>query len=181
MTGHAERPSLLVVEDDEALRDTLARALAEHGFAVRVAATAEIAVATASAQPPEYATVDLRLPDGTGLGLVSTLLDLNPGARIVVLTGYGSIATAIEAIKQGAIDYLTKPITVDDVIAAFERGDATGATAPAAKPMSLKRLEWEHIERVPRECDGNVSAAARALSMHRRTLQRKLAKRPVRK
>jgi two-component system response regulator RegA len=123
--------------------------------------------------------VDLRLPDKPGLKLVSTLIRLDPHTRIVVLTGYGNIATAIEAIKLGATYYLCKPVDVDDIIAAFDHNVGDDETAANEKPMSIKRLEWEHIWQVLREHNGNVSQAARALSMHRRTLQRKIAKRPV--
>ena len=183
-----DKASLLLVDDDAALCDTLGRALAKRGFDVKTALTVEAASKLANESPPGYAVVDLRLPDKPGLQLVSTLIDLDPATRIVVLTGYGNIATAIEAIKLGATYYLCKPVDVDDIIAAFGHNVGDGETAANEKPMSIKRfekpmsikrLEWEHIWQVLREHKGNVSQAARALSMHRRTLQRKLAKRPV--
>jgi len=173
-----DRPSLLLVDDNAVLAETLSRALTARGFQVRVAPSAEEGAALAGADPPEFAVVDLKLPDGTGLQLISTLLRLDPHTRIVVLTGYGSIATAIDAIKLGAAYYLTKPVDADDLVYAFHRaGDAD--TPPNERPMSLRRVTWEHIDRVLQEHNGNISATARALSMHRRTLQRKLSKRPV--
>jgi two-component system response regulator RegA len=185
MTGYpggngGDRPSLLLVDDDESLCDALARALSDRGFDVRTALSAEAAIALASASPPEYAVVDLKLPDASGLKLVSSLIALDPHTRIVVLTGYGSIATAVEAIKLGATYYLTKPADADQIVAAFSREAGDDQTPVNHKPMSVNRLEWEHIDRVLQEHKGNISETARALSMHRRTLQRKLAKRPVR-
>jgi two-component system response regulator RegA len=175
-----DRPSLLLVDDDATMRDVLARALGERGFDVRTAGTTGAAATLASENPPEYAVVDLRLPDGSGLALVTTLIAHDPHTRIVVLTGYGSIATAIEAIKLGATYYLTKPVTAGEVIAAFGRDAGDPEIPLTVKPMSVDRIEWEHIDRVLHDHKGNISATARALSMHRRTLQRKLAKRPVR-
>jgi two-component system response regulator RegA len=174
-----DSPSLLLVDDDAVLCDTLARALAKRGFDVKTALTEDAAVKLASESPPQYAVVDLRLPDGPGLRLVSTLVGLDSRTRIVVLTGYGNIATAIEAIKLGATYYLCKPADADDITAAFFHDAGSDATPPNEKPMSIKRLEWEHIWQVLRDHKGNISQAARALSMHRRTLQRKLTKRPV--
>jgi two-component system response regulator RegA len=177
---NGDKPSLLLVDDDAVLCDALARALAARGFDVKTACSAEAACTQARACPPEYALIDLKLPDGSGLKVVATLIDLDLHTRVVVLTGYGSIATAIEAIKLGATYYLTKPADADDIVAAFDR-DAGDDQAPLnPKPMSVNRLEWEHIDRVLQEHKGNISETARALSMHRRTLQRKLAKRPVR-
>ena len=175
-----DRPNLLLVDDDHSLHDTLARELSSRGFDVKVALSAEAAIALASACPPEYAVVELRLPDATGLMLVSRLVALDPHTRIVVLTGYGSIATAVEAIKLGATYYLTKPADVDQIVAAFSRQAGDDEAPINHKPMSVNRLEWEHIERVLQEHKGNISETARALSMHRRTLQRKLTKRPAR-
>ena len=175
-----DRPSLLLVDDDDALCDTLARAFTKRGFDVKTALTEEAACKLAHDSPPEYAVVDLKLPDRPGLRLVSTLIGLDPHTRIVVLTGYGNIATAIEAIKLGATYYLCKPADVDDIIAAFFHNAGNAATPANEKPMSIRRLEWEHIWQVLRDHKGNVSQASRALSMHRRTLQRKLSKRPVR-
>ena len=175
-----DRPTLLLVDYDHALCDTLARELSSRGFDVKTALTAEAAVALASACPPEYAVVELRLPDATGLRLVSRLIALDPDTRIVVLTGYGSIATAVEAIKLGATYYLTKPADADQIVAALNRDAGDDQMPVNCKPMTIDRLEWEHIERVLQEHKCNISETARALSMHRRTLQRKLAKRPAR-
>ena len=176
----AARPGLLLVDDDAILCDSLARAFTSRGFAVRTASTEDAAVDLARRDPPGHALIDLRLQDRSGLRVLSTLIALNPAARVVVFRAYGNIATAIEAIKLGATYYLCKPVTADDIIVAFEH--RSGGVAPPAreKPISIRRLEWEHLWRVLREHGGNVSRAARALSMHRRTLQRKLAKRPVR-
>jgi two-component system response regulator RegA len=174
-----DRPSLLLVDDDATLCDTLARALAKRGFDVKTALTWEAASKLAHESLPEYAVVDLRLPDKPGLKLVSTLIGLDRHTRIVVLTGYGNIATAIEAIKLGATYYLCKPVDADDIVAAFYHDEGDDGIPSKEKPMSIKRLEWERICQVLREHKGNISQAARALSMHRRTLQRKLAKRPV--
>jgi two-component system, response regulator RegA len=178
--GGGDTPSLLLVDDDHVLSETLARALTNRGFDVRTALNAEDATRSANENPPEYAIVDLRLPDRSGLELVSTLISLDPHTRIVVLTGYGSIATAVEAIKLGATYYLTKPVNADDLVSAFQRETGDEEMAPNSRPMSVDRLEWEYIDRVLQEHKGNISATARALSMHRRTLQRKLAKHPVR-
>jgi two-component system response regulator RegA len=177
---HDERPALLLVDDDEIYVTVLARALARRGFDVRVAGSVEEALDAALCSLPEYAVIDLKLPDGSGLKLLSGLRALDAQIRVVVLTGHGSIPTAVEAVKLGATYYLTKPAAVDDLVAAFER-DAGDDNVPVSdKPMSIGRVEWEHINHVLREQRGNVSATARALSMHRRTLQRKLAKHPVR-
>jgi len=175
-----EKPSLLLVDDDATLCDTLGRALAKRGFDVNTALTAEAARKLATESPPEYAVIDLRLPDRSGLKLISTLIGLDPHTRIVVLTGYGNIATAIEAIKLGATYYLCKPANADEIVAGFYHDAGDDAVPAKEKPMSIGRLEWEHIWQVLRDHKGNISQAARALSMHRRTLQRKLAKRPVR-
>ncbi len=178
--GRGDTPSLLLVDDDDVLCETLGRALTKRGFDVRTALSAEEATRSAQENPPEYAVVDLRLPDRSGLELISTLIRLDPHTRIVVLTGYGSIATAVEAIKLGATYYLAKPVNADDVVRAFQRETGDEEMAPNEKPMSVERLEWEHVNRVLQEHRGNISAAARALSIARRTLQRKLAKHPVR-
>ena len=175
-----DRPSLLLVDDDPIMSDMLSRALAARGFQVRVALSGEEGAAFAGEDPPEFAVLDLKLPDGPGLKLISTLLRLDPHTRIVVITGYGSIATAIDAIKLGATYYLAKPVDADDITRAFQHRGGDVETQPNEKPMSLQRVAWEHIDRVLHEHNGNISATARALSMHRRTLQRKLSKRPVR-
>lgn len=170
---------LLLVDDDEAFRGVLAKALARRGFEVRTAPDAESALACARRDVPDYALVDLCLPGPSGLTLVEALADISPAMRIVVLTGYASIATAVEAVKLGAVHYLTKPVQTDDIIAAFGRGEGDPSLAPESRPMSVNRLEWEYIQRVLMECGGNVSRTAQRLGMHRRTLQRKLQKRPV--
>jgi two-component system, response regulator RegA len=173
------RPSLLLVDDDEMLSAVLARALERRGFKVTVAHDFRPAIAAAAANPPECAVVDLKLPGGSGLNLVKRLVNLH--ARVLILTGYGSIATAIEAIKLGAHNYLTKPARADEIAAALRHRDPRPSRSPIReKPLSVNRLEWEHINQVLTGNDGNVSATARLLGMHRRTLQRKLSKHPVR-
>jgi two-component system, response regulator RegA len=178
--------SMLIVDDDERFRDRLAQALRHRGFDVAVADGLESALAVARSKPLDRALVDLRMPGPGGLAVLRALLAERPGLEVVVLTGYGSIATAVEAVRLGARDYLTKPADADRVLAAFD-ADASDAGAGAAadsgdlpfETPSLARLEWEHIERVMRECKGNVSRAARVLGIHRRTLQYKLAKFPA--
>jgi two-component system response regulator RegA len=174
-----ETPLLLIVEDDELLRRRLATAFAARGFDVRQAASADEASQIASADPPEFVILDLRMPGGHGLELIPALLAADPNTRIVVLTGYGSVATAIEAIKRGATHYLTKPADADEILAALQRAPGQPAGAmPPLEPMSLDRVEWEHINRVLVDCQGNISEAARVLRIHRRSLQRKLARYP---
>jgi two-component system response regulator RegA len=171
---------LLLVDDDEILCAVLARALERKGFRVAVAHHPQAALAAAAERPPEFAVVDLKFPDGSGLDLVRQLLGLHKGMRVVVLTGYASIATAVEATKLGAHYYLTKPIGADDLVEALLR-DSVAESAPIReKPLSVNRLEWEHINRVLTVNKGNISATARLLGMHRRTLQRKLSKHPAR-
>jgi two-component system response regulator RegA len=174
--------SLLIVDDDEVLRERLARAFRERGFDVRTADGHSTAMDAARADSPEMAVVDLRMPGRSGLELVRDLRELDPATRIVVLTGYGSIATAIEALRVGATYYVQKPADADDILAAFERG--TGPPLEAASTEytapSLARAEWEHINRVVSDCGGNISEAARRLGIHRRSLQRKLQKYPPR-
>jgi two-component system response regulator RegA len=180
----SERPLLLLVEDDDVLRARLGRALQERGFDVRSAASAAEAERLVAEEPPELAVLDLRLADRNGLDLVAFLKASDPETRIVVLTGYGSVATAVEAIRRGATHYLTKPADADEIVAAFERDgrrDVTLGDSRTLRPMSLDRVEWEHINRVLVECGGNVSEAARVLGIHRRSLQRKLAKYPARR
>jgi two-component system response regulator RegA len=173
--------SLLIVEDDNPLRQRLAAAFAQRGLDVRGAATVAQAEQLAREDPPELVLLDLRVGNENGLALISTLRDIDPATRIVVLTGYGSVATAVEAVRRGAVHYLTKPADADEILAAFER-TAGGQTADAPlQPMSLDRVEWEHINRVLVACGGNVSEAARLLGLHRRTLQRKLAKYPAKR
>src|SRR5512142_3184863 len=177
MSQH-EQPSLLLVDDDATFCNVLCRALEKRGFAVIVAHSVEAATPLAQGNPPEYAVVDLKMGGASGLSLIRTLHELDPATRIVVLTGYASIATAVEAIKLGATQYLSKPANADEIVAAF--GHHASADVPfEAQPATVERLEWEHIQRVLHENGDNISATARILNMHRRTLQRKLAKRPV--
>jgi len=174
-----DRPVLLLVDDDEIFCQVLERALGKRGFEVRAALDLKRALEMAAQPPPQYAVVDLRIGQDSGLVMVERLKRLNPAIRILVLTGYASIATAVEAIKLGAIHYLTKPADADQIVAAFGRIEGDAAVGPSTSPPSARRLEWEHMQRVLMENDGNISATARALGMHRRTLQRKLSKRPV--
>jgi two-component system response regulator RegA len=172
-------PLLLLVEDDTLLRERLARAFSARGFDVRQAANLADAEAAATADAPEFVVLDLRMPGGSGLDLIPKLLAIDPATKIVVLTGYGSVATAVEAVRRGAVHYLTKPADADEILAAFARNEKTpDAAAAPLQPMSLDRVEWEHINRVLLDCDNNISEAARVLGMHRRSLQRKLAKYP---
>jgi two-component system, response regulator RegA len=176
----ADQHRVLLVDDDVTFAATLARGLERRGWVVTVAHDAESALAGARAAEPAVAVVDLRIGRDDGLALVPALRVLIPAMRIVVLTGFASIATAVRAIKLGADDYLAKPVTASTLAEALRRGDRPPAEAPAPAPMSPRRLEWEHIQRVLGEHAGNISATARTLNMHRRTLQRKLAKRPAR-
>jgi two-component system response regulator RegA len=175
-----DRTSLLVVEDDATLRDRLVRAFTERGFDARGAATAAEAQSLAEENPPELVLLDLRIGAESGLDVIPVLKALDPATRIVVLTGYGSVATAVEALRRGATHYLTKPADADEILAAFDRPPGgAGAAATPLQPMSLDRVEWEHINRVLVDCGGNVSETARVLGLHRRTLQRKLSKYPA--
>lgn len=171
--------SLLLVDDDEAFLKRLARAMEKRGFEPVMAGSVAAGKAAAGVHPPAFAVVDLRLEDGNGLDVVEALRARRPDCRIVVLTGYGAIATAVAAVKVGAVDYLSKPADANDVTnALLARGD--GLPPPPENPMSADRVRWEHIQRVYEQCDRNVSETARRLSMHRRTLQRILAKRSPR-
>ena len=172
---------LLLAEDDAVFAGVLARALRRRGFDVDIAPDAASAIRLARAHAPRYAIVDLKLGADSGLALIPALLEIAPPLRILLLTGYASIATAVEAIKRGAHDYLAKPVDADAVVRALLGDAAAGGNAAVegAPVLPLRRLEWEHIQRVLAECEGNVSAAARRLGMHRRTLQRKLEKHPV--
>jgi two-component system response regulator RegA len=173
--------SLLIVEDDDVLRERLAKAFERRRIEVRTARSAEDALRLAEMDPPELALLDLRIGEASGLDLISRLRALDPATRIVVLTGYGSVATAVQAVRLGALHYLTKPADADEILAAFAGDPAEqGASEKTWRPMSLDRVEWEHINRVLSECGGNVSEAARLLGVHRRTLQRKLGKFPAR-
>ena len=169
-------PSLLLVDDDEPFLKRMARAMERRGFAVETAGSVAAGRAIATARPPAYAVVDLRLEDGNGLDVVEVLRAKRPESRIVVLTGYGAIATAVAAVKIGATDYLSKPADANDITnALLAREDEL--PPPPENPMSADRVRWEHIQRVYELCDRNVSETARRLNMHRRTLQRILAKR----
>lgn len=175
-----ENPSLLLVDDDETFCRVLKKALVRRGYAVSVAHDVESALMLAETSPPEFAVVDLKMPGASGLVLVKRLKELDEATRIVMLTGFASIATAVEAVKLGATHYLAKPADADQILAAMERDEGDTETPVTSNPLSVDRLEWEHIQRVLNEHQGNISATARALNMHRRTLQRKLGKRPVR-
>ncbi|RFC69524.1 MULTISPECIES: ActR/PrrA/RegA family redox response regulator transcription factor [Mesorhizobium] len=171
--------SLLLVDDDKPFVTRLARAMEARGFVVDTAESVAEAVAKAKAHPPAYAVVDMRLGDGNGLDVIAAIREKRADARAVILTGYGNIATAVTAVKLGAIDYLSKPADADDVFAALTNSGEQRA-APPENPMSADRVRWEHIQRVFEMCDRNVSETARRLNMHRRTLQRILAKRAPR-
>lgn len=171
-----EDSSLLLVDDDEAFLRRLGKAMEKRGFTVELAGTVAEGKTIATTRPPAYAVVDLRLEDGNGLDVVETLRDRRPDARIVVLTGYGAIATAVAAVKIGAVDYLSKPADATDVTNALLTRSSE-LPPPPDNPMSADRVRWEHIQRVYELCDRNVSETARRLNMHRRTLQRILAKR----
>ncbi|WP_367183014.1 ActR/PrrA/RegA family redox response regulator transcription factor [Ferrovibrio sp.] len=168
--------TLLIVDDDEPLRMRLARAMEKRGYQVQTAESVSVGIQLARAKPPAYAVVDLKLGDGNGLDVVSAIRSVRQDARVVMLTGYGNIATAVAAVKAGAVDYLPKPADADDVDRALRAGNASHP-APPDEPMSAERVRWEHIQRVFELCDRNVSETARRLKMHRRTLQRILAKR----
>ncbi len=171
--------SILVVDDDDVFRERLVRAFADRGYNARGANSASEAVAVATETSPRFAVVDLRMPDRSGLSLIKDLKELDASTSIVVLTGYGSIATALEAVRLGATNYLTKPATVDDIEASLTASDLPSESdLPPIHVPSLARVEWEHIERVLRQCDGNITQAAKLLGIHRRSLQRKLSKYP---
>ena len=174
--------TLLVVDDDDVFRPRLARAFAARGYDVREARDGDEALRLVEDETPEFAIVDLRMPGPGGLEVVARLHALDATTRVVVLTGYGSIATAVEAVKLGATHYLTKPADADEIELAFARGandgDATLAVREEDAP-SLARVEWEHIQRVLTDAGGNISVAAKRLGLHRRSLQRKLSKYPV--
>lgn len=178
MHEHDEHPSLLLVDDDDIFRTVLTGALKKRGFSVTSAPDVTNALELAEANPPEFAIVDLKMPGLSGLVLVKRLKELDQATRIIVLTGYASISTAIEAVKLGATHYLAKPANADEIVAAFHKTKGNERIPVSSSPLSVDRLEWEHIQRVLRENDGNISATARSLNMHRRTLQRKLGKNP---
>jgi two-component system, response regulator RegA len=173
--------SLLIVDDDATLRERLARAIRDRGYEVRTAGSYEEGLASARTDSPELAVVDLRMPGPSGLELVRDLKGIDPTIRIIVVTGYGSITTAVEAMRFGALDFVQKPADAEDILAAFERSEKAGPHNPPQadlEPLTLARAEWEHINRVLYDSGGNVSEAARRLGIHRRSLQRKLQKYP---
>lgn len=173
--------SILLVDDDAPLRERLAYALRKRGYVVSTAANVEEALAQAAAEIPNRAIVDLRMPGSSGLNLITELRRIHAGIRILMLSAYGSIHTAVDAMRLGAENFLQKPASVDEILLAFNaaapRGDAIEPQPPGEVP-TLERAEWEHISRVLAECQGNVVRAAKALGLHRRTLQRKLSKAP---
>lgn len=171
--------SLLLVDDDESFVKRLARAMEKRGFAVETAESVSEGCTVARARPPAYAVVDLRLTDGNGLDVVEAIRERREDSRVVVLTGYGAIATAVAAVKIGATDYLSKPADANQITAALLSG-GDDLPPPPENPMSADRVRWEHIQRIFEQCDRNVSETARRLNMHRRTLQRILAKRSPR-
>jgi two-component system response regulator RegA len=178
VSGLADK-SLLLLDDDAPLRLRLGRALEARGFQPQLVASVAEALAAVKAAPPAFAVLDMRLEDGNGLQVVEAIQNIRPDARVIMLTGYGAIATAVAAVKAGAVDYLPKPADADDVLKALlARKDE--AAAPPDNPMSADRVRWEHIQRVYELCGHNVSETARRLNMHRRTLQRILAKRAPR-
>ena len=167
---------LLIIDDDENYRDVLARSLSRKGFVVNTAATPEAGLLACREFDPEYILLDLNLKGQSGLNLIQPLLDVAPGARIVILTGYASIQTAVGALKLGASHYLPKPANLVDIIKALTDDSVQLPDAPGEERMTVQHLQWEYIQRTLAEHDGNIAATARALNMHRRTLQRKLAK-----
>ncbi|WP_415882467.1 response regulator transcription factor [Neptuniibacter sp. QD72_48] len=171
----------LIVDDDPAFTRVLSRAMTRREFEVQVARSAEEAEKLIQTWVPDLATVDLKMDGDSGLILIPKLRQQNPAMKILMLTGYASIATAVEAIKLGATQYLPKPADADQILTALNKIEADAEMEVTEQPMSVNRLEWEHIQKVLNEHDGNVSATARALGMHRRTLQRKLSKRPVKR
>ena len=171
--------AILIIDDDEVFGRTLQRAFERRGHRVFRATDGEAALALVAAETPGHAVLDLRRGDESGLQLIAPLLERRPDLRIVVLTGYASLATAVRAVKLGAIDYLAKPVDAGTILRALIEGnDASPGDAPEFEPTPLKQLEWEHLQRVLEENGGNISATARQLGMHRRTLQRKLQKKP---
>jgi two-component system, response regulator RegA len=168
--------SLLIVDDDKPFLTRLAKAMEARGYQVRTADSLEAGKAAIKQAPPAFAVVDMRLEDGSGLEVIRTLQETRPDCRALVLTGYGNIATAVTAVKLGAVDYLSKPADAEDILAALTAA-AEGKPKPPENPMSADRVRWEHIQRVYELCSRNVSETARRLHMHRRTLQRILAKR----
>jgi two-component system response regulator RegA len=175
--GREGTMTLLLVDDDEVLRERLGKALRERGFEVTTAESGEAAIAAARRDAPEFAVVDLRMPGASGIEVLDALRAIEPATRVLMLTGYGSIATAVEATRRGAVGYLSKPADADDVVAALT-GQPIGEGKVDIDTPSLARTEWEHIQRVLTDCAGNISESARRLGIHRRSLQRKLQKYP---
>lgn len=180
MNDGYEAPTVLLVDENDTLCADLARGFAARNYRTSVAHTGAAAIAAAESLRPDYAVLDLKLPDQSGLRVLARLMEIDPEMRVVVLTAHASISTAVEAIKLGAMHYLTKPATADEIIGSFSRDHANPDVPVAERPMSPSRVEWEYINRVLLAYRGNISATARALSLHRRTLQRKLAKHAVR-
>ena len=174
-----DNPNLLLVDDDETFCSVLKPALEKRNFQVSVANDIKQGILLAEKTEPEYAVIDLRIGHDSGLEMVKKLISLDSNTQIIMLTGFSSIATAVEAIKLGAIHYLTKPANADEIVNALYNKKGDTSVQISQNPLSVKRLEWEHLQKVLMQHDGNISAAARALNMHRRTLQRKLDKRPV--
>jgi two-component system response regulator RegA len=172
--------SLLLLDDDGALRSRLGRALEARGFQTIQVGSVSDALTAVAESPPAFAVLDMRLEDGSGLAVVDALRESRPDARIIMLTGYGNIATAVAAVKAGAVDYLSKPADADDVVNALLAAETGAQPPPPENPMSADRVRWEHIQRVYELCAHNVSETARRLNMHRRTLQRILSKRAPR-
>ncbi|WP_174804133.1 ActR/PrrA/RegA family redox response regulator transcription factor [Martelella limonii] len=179
LAGLGEDRSLLLVDDDAPFLRRLARAMETRGFDIATASSVAEGASLAKARPPAFAVVDLRLEDGSGLDVVTAIREARADTRIVMLTGYGNLATAVTAVKLGALDYLAKPADADDIVLALTQQPGEKADLPE-NPMSADRVRWEHIQRVYEMCDRNVSETARRLNMHRRTLQRILAKRAPR-
>lgn len=177
---HLAAQSILLVDDSIVLRDRLAQAFQERGFRVEVASNYDEALSVFRQNPTDLAVVDLRMPGKTGLALVPQLKKISPESRVLILSGFGSISTAIDAVRLGATNFLPKPADADDILAAFARGDSDVEIPQAEEEIpvpTLAQAEWEHIHRVLADCSGNISEAARRLGIHRRSLQRKLRKR----
>ncbi|MEE9342367.1 MAG: response regulator transcription factor [Gammaproteobacteria bacterium] len=176
-----QQPQILIVDDDEIFCDVLGDAFSSRDYRVLLANTIDSALELAKKNEPEYAIIDLKIGHESGLALAQQLHEQDENTRMIILTGYASISTAVEAIKLGAVHYMTKPADIDDILGALHKDEGDATIALSDNPLSVKRLEWEHLQSVLGKCDGNISEAARQLHMHRRTLQRKLAKHPVKK
>ncbi len=180
MNTSQDKPLLLLVDDDDRFRDRLAKAFVLRGYEVQSASSVEEAITKAKTDPPEYAVVDLRLPNESGLDLIRELKQLDAETKIAMLTGVGSISTAVEAMRLGAVHYLQKPTDADQILNAFQSEEVAAAPTTDEEVPSLARAEWEYIQRILTDCGGNISEAARRLKIHRRSLQRKLQKYPPR-